>query len=124
MGRPQQCNLRQGRTWFIETPEGIIQFKHLKRHTVLFDLPGGMRAFDRIERVLEHARFVREKEPDLYVPTYGILIPQVNQEGALVGVDTKELNAVSPENGENNDKVTRKVRTVTWPTAAQELARP
>jgi hypothetical protein len=71
----------------IETPEGFVQIVRTSSKRIDVILPGDMKAWHGMERATEHARFLRVNEGRVE-PDYEVIVPVVNEDGALVGLKT------------------------------------
>jgi hypothetical protein len=99
MGRRQTLELRGDDDIVIETPLGMIHIRRARRRRSLaLDLPGDLKAFDGVERAVENARYTRRVDGKI-VPAYTLLVPVVDDTGALVNVKAQHPLRMAPGQG-------------------------
>lgn len=77
-----------GSPWVIPTPFGFILIHRVPKEPrkVQVKLPVGLKAFKGEERALENSPYVK-KENGKLVPIFPMLVPKVNKEGELEGLE-------------------------------------
>lgn len=75
------------RSVFIETPMGIIEIERLDNRQLRFIGPDGVVVHRSEERALRGAQYVTKDSSGKLHPKYQILVPKVDEDGALAGVD-------------------------------------
>ena len=80
---------RPNKPIIIETPEGLIriEIKQHPRRRFVITLPQGMSAWHGEDRAFEHGRFLCKDENGVVKPKYDIIVPKVNENGELIGID-------------------------------------
>ena len=64
----------------------MLTFRRVDARTWEMDLPGELQAFKKLRAAMKSNPWLRERDDGRYAPTYTHLVPIVDSDGALTGV--------------------------------------
>jgi len=91
----QTMTLRKMEPICIATPEGLVRILPGKGRKILIELPEAMKAHVGVERAIEEHRFLKRLPNGAVAPAFEILLPETDEDGALMGVKTPPLRRLA-----------------------------
>lgn len=86
MRRTQELVIKKGVPVVIDTPGGFIEIELVGSRKLKLDLPGDIVAHRGMDRAVASSRFIQKDDEGRLVPAYRVLVPETDDQGALVGV--------------------------------------